>query len=128
MLIGVRNPLQAPAPPPGHPRSLESSVISIAETWSENLERLSALMPSDHLPKLSVDLSLIHPTVYTYKLRAGLDKEMLKYLRERLPIVMEEALTGFQVAGGWPTQGLIVDGTEEYTNRLDLPVPVATIA
>jgi len=84
-------------------------------------------MPSDHLPKLSVDLSLIHPTIYTYRVRAGLSKEMLKYLRERLPIVMEEALTSFQVAGGWPTQGLVVDGTEEYTNRLVMSVPVPAI-
>jgi len=84
-------------------------------------------MPSDHLPKLSVDLSLIHPTMYTYRVRAGLSKDMLKYLRERLPIVMEEALTAFQTAGGWPAQGLIVDGTQEYINRPAMSLPVAAV-
>ena len=82
-------------------------------------------MPSEHLPKLGVDLSLIHPTVYTYRLRAGLNKEVLRFLKGRLPIVTEEALTKFQLAGRWPEQGLVVDGTEDYTNRFVMPSPGA---
>lgn len=50
---------------------------------------------------------------------------MLKYLKERLPVVMEEVLTKFQTDGGWPVQGLIVDGTEDYSNRPAMPVQAA---
>lgn len=86
------------------------------------------MMPTEHLPKLSVDLSLIHPTVYTYRLRAGLSKEMLVYLKERLPVVTEEALTKFQIEGKWPEQGLVVDGTDDYSNRPVLPaLPAAAM-
>jgi hypothetical protein len=75
------------------------------------------MMPSEHLPRLSVDLSLIHPTVYTYRLRAGINREMLAWLKERLPVVMEEALEGFREEGKWPEQGVIVDGMEEWRVR-----------
>lgn len=86
-------------------------------------------MPTEHLPRLSVDLSLIHPAVYTYRLRAGLSKEMLKFLKERLPIVTEEALTRFQIAGAWPEQGLVVDGIDDYANRpMSLPRVASQVA
>lgn len=117
------SPTLAPLHQPGHHGSLENWVASIAQVWSENLERLGAMMPTEHLPKLSVDLSLIHPTVYTYRLRAGLSKEMLAYLKERLPVVTEEALTKFQIEGKWPDQGLVVDGTDDYSNRPVIAAP-----
>lgn len=104
-----------------HQLSLSTWVASIADTWSEGLERLSAMMPSEHLPRLSVDLSLIHPTVYTYRLRAGINREMLAWLKERLPIVMENALEGFREDGKWPDQGVIVDGMEEWKGREMVP-------
>jgi hypothetical protein len=110
-------PQQAMHPQPQRQLSLSDWVASIADTWSQGLERLSAMMPSEHLPRLSVDLSLIHPTVYTYRLRAGINREMLAWLKEILPVVMEEALEGFREEGKWPEQGVIVDGMEEWRVR-----------
>ena len=98
-------------------QSFENVIFRLGEAWSESLEHLSALMPSQHLEMLTIDFGLVQPTVFTYSIRTGFTKPALSYMKERLFAVTEEALTKFRDDGKWPEQELVVDGTLDYINR-----------
>jgi hypothetical protein len=98
-------------------QSFDNVVFRLGEAWSESLEHLSALMPSQHLSQLIIDFGLVQPTVFTYSIRAGFTKPALGFMKERLFAVTEEALVGFRDDGKWPEKEVRVDGTFDFVHR-----------
>ncbi len=104
--------------PPSHGYAYSHWVFSITTYWSEMLEALQAIL-GKNLSHLSIDLTLIQPPVFTYRIRHGVTKSTLGLLRNSICVVLEEALEQFRVDGGWPQQEVIVDGTQNYMLPLD---------
>lgn len=62
---------------------------------------------------LSIDMTLTHPAVFTYRLMESLSSETLDVFREILRDELETILVSFQHVG-WPDREIVVDGTERF--------------
>lgn len=108
------------AQPPNLGHAFSQWVFAITAYWSEMLEALQAIVGTT-LSRLSIDLTLIQPPVLTYRIRHGVTKSTLGHLKDRIPVVLEEAFEQFRIDGEWPKEEVIVDGTQNYMLAMDRP-------
>ena len=105
----------SPSIPPTHPHyALDGWVNSIVGAWTEQLERLYAMMGSE-MQKVSIDMTLIWPPVLTFRVKKGLSRDSLQLLRANMPVTLETKLLEFRAEGKWPEVAVVVDDADEQS-------------
>lgn len=111
------NPRWSPQHPPNHPAyALDGWIHSITALWGEQLERLYCIM-GGNLQRMSIDMTLLSPPMFTYRVKSGLCKESLATLREKMPATLEKILLECRESGKWPERQVIIGHEDEVAEE-----------